>query len=82
MSPSRDEGPTDDDAEHRPPSIDVSAALHTAGHEVHDLGFDGVEDTAPLVHAGDPEEQPESAEELAHRLGPDLYGRSRPERTD
>jgi hypothetical protein len=72
----------DDDVEHPALPIDVRAALHTAGHEVHDLGFDGVEDSAPLVHAGDPEEQPESAEELAHRLGPDLAGRSRAERTD
>lgn len=68
---------TDDQERHERPPIDVSAALHMAGHEVHDLGFDGIEDTAPLVHAGSPDEQPETAEELAHRIGPDLAGRER-----
>ena len=59
------------------PLIDVSGALHMAGHEVHDLGYDDVEDTAPLVHSGSPEEHEETAEELAHRIGPDMAGRER-----
>ncbi len=62
--------PTED----RPP-IDLSGALHMAGHEVHDLGYDDVEDTAPLVHSGSPEEHEETAEELAHRIGPDMFDR-------
>ena len=33
------------------PRIDVSQALHEAGHEVHDLGFDGIADTGPVIHA-------------------------------
>jgi hypothetical protein len=75
---------TDEDAtpEPSPPRIDVRGALHMAGHEVHELGFDGVEDSAPLVHDGSPEEHHESAEELAHRIGPDIVGRSRPAPND
>lgn len=68
------DAPHDED----PPPIDVRAALHMAGHEVHDLGFDEVEDTAPLVHEHTPDEHHESAEELAHRIGPDIVGRRRP----
>jgi hypothetical protein len=30
--------------------IDVSPALHEAGHEVHDLGFDGIPDDGPVLH--------------------------------
>jgi hypothetical protein len=36
--------------EHRP-SVDVSAALGEAGHETEDLGFAGLPDDAPVVHA-------------------------------
>lgn len=30
--------------------IDLSGALHTAGHEVADLGFEGLPDDGPVVH--------------------------------
>ena len=33
----------------RRPAIDVSPALHEAGHEVEALGFEDVPDTGPLV---------------------------------
>ena len=39
------------------PIVDVSAALHDAGHEVHDLGFEGIPDDGPVVH---PEEAVET----------------------
>jgi hypothetical protein len=32
------------------PLIDVSPALHEAGHEVRDLGFEGLPDDGPVVH--------------------------------
>jgi hypothetical protein len=32
------------------PSIGVSPALHEAGHEVADLGYEGVPDTGPALH--------------------------------
>ena len=36
------------------PKIDVSAALGEAGHEVEELGFEGIADTGPLLReAGD-----------------------------
>lgn len=72
-----DHEPTEQDPAPVAPLIDFGGALHMAGHEVHDLGFDDVEDTAPLVHSGSPEEHEESAEELAHRIGPDIVGRRR-----
>ncbi len=56
------------------PLIDFRGALRMAGHEVHDLGLDDVADAGPLVHAGTPAEQGETAEELAHRIGPDMVG--------
>ena len=38
------------------PRIDVSAALGEAGHEVEELGFEGIADTGPLLReAGDGE---------------------------
>jgi hypothetical protein len=51
----------DEDGTDRPatPVVDVSAALGEAGHEVHDLGFDGVADSAPVLHHaedGNPED--------------------------
>jgi len=39
------------------PTVDVSPALHEAGHEVHDLGFEGIPDDGPVVH---PEEATET----------------------
>lgn len=30
--------------------IDVSAALHSAGHEVADLGFEDLPDSGPVLH--------------------------------
>lgn len=40
---------------HVPLRIDVSPALHAAGHEVHDLGFEGIPDDGPVLH---PERDP------------------------
>ncbi|MBM3660939.1 MAG: hypothetical protein FJW95_15760 [Actinobacteria bacterium] len=37
------------------PRIDVSPALHEAGHEVADLGFEGLPDDGPVLH---PEQGP------------------------
>ncbi|MBK9180118.1 MAG: hypothetical protein IPM45_11245 [Acidimicrobiales bacterium] len=34
---------------HRRPRIDLTPALHEAGHEVADLGLEGVPDTGPVV---------------------------------
>ena len=42
------------------PHVDVSAALHEAGHEVHDLGYEGIPDDGPVVH---PEPAVESLED-------------------
>lgn len=39
------------------PRVDFSPALHDAGHEVHDLGFEGIPDDGPVVH---PEEADET----------------------
>ena len=45
----------------RPPAprIDVSPALHEAGHEVHDLGFDGLPDDGPVLHPEEGEVGPD-----------------------
>jgi len=32
------------------PRIDVSPALHEAGHEVAELGFEGLPDDGPVLH--------------------------------
>jgi len=40
------------------PRIDVTSALGTAGHEVEDLGFEGIEDSAPVLHDDSDEEDP------------------------
>ncbi len=56
--------------EHDPPLIDVSPALHMAGHEAELLGLDGVEDTAPaLTGDEDPSVDP------VHHLGSDIATR-------
>jgi hypothetical protein len=46
---------TDDTAPRRakPPGIDVSPALGEAGHEVEELGYEGIPDTGPAL--GDPD---------------------------
>ena len=36
------------------PRVDVSPALHDAGHEVRDLGFEGIPDSGPVVHPEEP----------------------------
>ena len=38
-----------DPPHHEAPKINFSAALGEAGHEVEDLGFEGVPDTAPVI---------------------------------
>lgn len=45
---------------HVSPRIDVSPALHSAGHEVHDLGFDDVPDDGPVLH---PDRDPSGPED-------------------
>lgn len=47
-----DDETTDEHAQvpRAPLRIDVSPALHEAGHEVHDLGFEGVPDDGPVLH--------------------------------
>jgi hypothetical protein len=32
------------------PKIDISKALGEAGHEVEELGYEGIPDSAPVVH--------------------------------
>jgi hypothetical protein len=56
--------------EHDTPLIDVSPALHMAGHAAEDLGFEDVEDTAPAL-TGD--ENP--ASDARHHLGSDIATR-------
>ena len=41
---------TDRDGESEHPTIDVSKAIGDGGHEVHDLGYEGVPDTGPVTH--------------------------------
>lgn len=54
------------------PKIDVSKALGEAGHEVHDLGYDDVEDTGSVTH---PEESEGHAlEEIERDLGTHTSG--------
>ena len=54
--PTADPGPdpagaADPAAPARPrPVIDLTPALHEAGHEVADLGFEGVPDSGPVLH--------------------------------
>jgi hypothetical protein len=50
--------------------VDFSPALHTAGHETEDLGFEGVEDSAPVLHDDDSE-----GVDLDHRFGADIATR-------
>ena len=38
---------------HEIPKIDVSKALHEAGHEVEELGFESIPDTGPVIHAAE-----------------------------
>jgi hypothetical protein len=44
--PDKDEPDTD---EHAHPAINVSAALGEAGHEVEELGYDGIADTGGVT---------------------------------
>lgn len=56
-----------------PPRIDVSPALHMAGHEAELLGLEDVEDTAPVLEGegrgGDDHGEPR------HHLGTDIATR-------
>jgi len=56
---------------HRP-NIDVTKALHEAGHETKDLGFEGVPDRGPVEENAESiaqAEQAEDAEDLAMDTG-------------
>ncbi len=44
-------------SEHETPHIDVSAALHMAGHEVEDLGLESVPDVAAVIHSAEEHER-------------------------
>lgn len=39
-----------DDQDHEHPKIDVSKAIGDGGHEVQDLGYEGVADTGSVTH--------------------------------
>lgn len=60
-----DESDSSDDAR-----VDFSSALHAAGHEIEDLGFEGVEDSAPVLH----EDESEGVD-VDHRIGADIATR-------
>jgi hypothetical protein len=62
-----------EDAVH-PPVVDFSGALHMAGHESELLGFDGVEDSAPLVDLGSPDDD-DPGGDPRHRFGTDIATR-------
>lgn len=69
----RDGGEAVRDARNPPASrnpIDVSPALHTAGHEVEDLGFEGLADSAPVLHDDESDDV-----DFSHRLGADIATR-------
>lgn len=40
--------------------IDVRPAIGEAGHEVEELGYEGIPDTGPLVHGDDDDERDRS----------------------
>ena len=64
---------TEHDGERRP-LIDVSKALHMAGHEAELLGLEGVPDTGPVVHGGSPDEDDPHGDPK-HRFGTDIATR-------
>ena len=47
--PTREDGDTTDDAHDGP--IDLRRALGLAGHEVEELGFEGIPDTGEVLYA-------------------------------
>jgi hypothetical protein len=56
------------------PRLDMTEALHMAGHEVDDLGLEGVPDTAPAIE--DDEYPPEQmAGEFEHHVESDIATR-------
>ncbi|MFN7150395.1 MAG: hypothetical protein ACK4V6_13060 [Microthrixaceae bacterium] len=56
--------------EHEPPLIDVSPALHMAGHEAELLGVENVEDTAPALT-----DDEDRGVDPVHHLGSDIATR-------
>jgi hypothetical protein len=60
----------DPNPEHDTPLIDVSPALHMAGHEAELLGLDDVEDTAPTLTGDD-----DPNGDARHHLGSDIATR-------
>ena len=50
--------------------VDFTPALHTAGHEIEDLGFEDVEDSAPVLHDDESE-----GVDVEHRIGADIATR-------
>jgi hypothetical protein len=64
--PGDDGLPMDDEPEAEPdetPRIDLSAALGEAGHEVEELGYEGIPDDGPLV--GPPPHPEHDADDVA-----------------
>lgn len=51
--------PAEPAREHPRPRIDVSPALHEAGHEVADLGFEGVPDSGPVLRTHEDPARPD-----------------------
>ena len=59
----RDESSEHDESSTKHPKIDVSAALGEAGHEVEELGFEGVPDTGPVLRGAGDQEQTEDVDD-------------------
>ena len=62
-----------EDAHH--PKVDLSKALHTAGHETKDLGFEGLPDDGPVERtAEDIAEEAEAVESEDRALESGPFG--------
>jgi hypothetical protein len=68
--PAAGEGPDHDDSTPEGIGVDVRASLHTAGHEVEDLGFEGVPDSGPVLH-----EHEEDPVDFVHHAEADIATR-------
>lgn len=57
--PEADGSPPPRDRPRPRPRVDFSPALHEAGHEVADLGWEDVPDTGPVLHTDEGRAGPE-----------------------